>query len=233
MQQKVRTLAENELVNSGYDDIPDTQESLDWGDVSLLSQFYFIERPDWDWSLQQLVRFPSSRNPSVSDYFQQAGDDGQVDLGLTSLIDMNLRRWTLGVRLGYVAQLADSAKMRTSEERADVDPKVSRDLGDWAWGAVDADFRFSRTFEMDVEYAYLTKSPDSYVGGGRDYAAFTRTTDQEVHQTRFGMIYNIGERSARRGVENKWVASLGYTYPWMGRNGVDASRTSLELISYF
>lgn len=235
MRTKVKALANDKMSNSGYDDVPDQNESWDWGDVSLLSQFYLYEGIDFDWSLQQLVRFPSSRNPSVSDYMQQVSDDGQTDLGITSLMDYQLRSWTLGLRLGYVSQLPDSAKMRVSdqEDRDGVDPKVNRDLGDWVWGSVDADYRLNRNFGLEAEYAFLSKSRDRYKSEARDLTFLEKETDQDVHQTRLGMIYNFDGRSARRGVENKWVASLGYTYPFVGRNSADASRTTLEIITYF
>jgi hypothetical protein len=235
MREKVRALANERLTNSGYDDVPDENESWDWGDISLLSQFYLYEGIDFNWALQELVRFPSSRNPSVSDYFEQAGDDGQTDLGLSSLMDYQLRSWTLGLRVGYVYQLPDSAKMRVSDEedRDGVDPKVNRDLGDWVWGSVDADYRLNRAFGLEAEYAFLSKSRDRYKSEARDLTFLERETDQDVHQARLGAVYNFDGRSARRGVENKWVASLGYTYPFVGRNSADASRTTLEIITYF
>lgn len=236
MRDRVKALAADEMANDGYDGVPEQQETWDWGDISLLSQFYIYDGIDMTWSLQQMVRFPSSRNPSVSDYFQQVSDDGQTDLGVTSLMDYQWRRMTLGWRLGYVAQLPDSAKMRVSED-ADaagmpVDPKVNRDLGDWVWGALDADYRVTRSFGLDVEYAFLSKGRDSYKSDARDLAMLEKDTEQEVHQTRLGMSYNF-EGGARRGVENKWVASLGYTYPWIGKNSSDASRAAVEIMTYF
>ena len=236
LKSKVRELAERQLSSSGFDDIPEEQQEWTWGDVSLLSQFYLLSTPDWDWSLQQMLRFPSSRNPSVADYFQQSSDEGQMDLGLTSLVDYRLKRWVFGARLGYVAQLPDAAKMRAPEESAQIDPKVNRDLGDWIWGAFDVDYRVDSRFLVDIEYAFLAKSADSYSGHSLkagEYELLSKDTEQEVHQTRVGLQYDLGERSLRRGVENKWIASIGYTYPWIGKNSADASRTSLELISYF
>ncbi len=229
VRDKVKASAEEELSNSGYDNIPDQNQSWQWGDASLLSQFYLANAYRWNWALQQMVRFPTSQNPSVADYFQATGDDGQVDLGLTSLMDYRMRRWTLGARLGYVAQLPDSAKMRVTDGPA-IDPKVHRDLGDWVWGALDADLRLTRRWGMDFEYAFLAKSRDKYKG---DMIRASRDTDQEVHQTRLGLLYNIGSTTSRRGVEKRWVASLGYTQPWIGKNSSIAGKAAIELISYF
>lgn len=236
MRERVKSLAAEEMSNRGYDEVPDERQSWDWGDVSLMSQFYLYDDVDLTWSLQQMVRFPSSRNPSVADYFQQISDDGQTDLGVTSLVDYQLRSWTLGWRLGYVAQLPDSAKMRVGEDPDvspnPIDPKVSRDLGDWVWGAVDAEFRLTRSMGFDVEYAFLSKTKDVYSSVDRDLSAMSEGTDQQVQHTRVGMSYQF-QGSARRGVEKKWVATLGYTYPWTGKNSADASRSALEIISYF
>jgi len=231
VRDRVKSLAEEELANSGYDNIPDQNQSWEWGDVSLLSQFYLLNGRNWHWALQQMVRFPTSQNPSVSDYLQQTSDDGQVDLGLTSLVDYRMRKWTLGARLGYVAQLPDSAKMRVGEGvQSTVDPEVHRDLGDWVWGALDADYRLTRRWGLDFEYAFLAKSRDKYKGA---MANVRMDTDQEVHQTRLGVLYDIGTTTSRRGVDKKWVASVGYTQPWIGRNSGDAGKAAVEIISYF
>lgn len=236
VQNKVKALAEDELFRSGYDEIPDQSQEWTWGDVNLLNQFYLYNDLTTQWSLQQMVRFPTARNPSVTDYFQQTSDEGQVDLGLTSLLDYRFKRWILGARLGYVAQLPDSAKLRVAEDNLAIDPKVSRDLGDWTWGAVDADYRLSRRLNLEVEYAFLAKSRDKYKGQsvtGREYSALGRDSDQEIHQARLGMVYDLGQSTARRGVERKWLVSGGYTYPLTGRNTVEAGRAAVELTAYF
>lgn len=227
VRSKVKDLAEQELANSGYDNIPDENRSWEWGDASLLSQFYLARGYRWQWALQQMVRFPTSRDPSVSDYLQQASDDGQMDMGLTSLADYRFRRWTLGGRLGFVAQLPDSAKMRTESDS--VSSEVHRDLGDWVWGALDADYRFNRKLGLELEYVFLKKGKDKYKG----HLVSAENTDQEIHQTRCGLTYELAATSSRRGIEKKWVASLGYTQPWLGRNSVDAGKAAFELTTYF
>lgn len=237
MKARVKALAEQELATSGYDAIPNQQREWVWGDVSLMSHTALLSGYDWDWSAQQFVRFPTSRNPSVADYFQSGGDDGQLDLGLTSLLDYRMRRWTLGLRFGFVMQLPDSAKMRVGAgQGTEVEYTVDRDLGDWTWGSFDADFRMTSRLLLNAEYAVLAKSEDRYHGGRfteEDYALLGEGTAQELHQTRLGVLYSLGDRAERSGIESKWTASLGYTYPWLGRNSLDASRASIELINYF
>lgn len=238
VKARVRQMAESELQTSGYDSIPEQKNSWDFGDISLLSQFSLLESYRWTWSLQQMVRVPTARNPSVGDYLQTNTDEGQVDVGLTSLVDYRRRSWLAGMRFGYVAQLPDNARMRVTSERYQVDPSVHRDLGDWIWGALDGEYRVTRRLGLNLEYAFLSKTADRYSGGSTPtesvlYEQLARDTDQELHQTRLGFVYRLGGATARSGVENKWVASAGFTYPWIGRNSADASRTSLELINYF
>ncbi|MBX3020413.1 MAG: hypothetical protein KF799_01950 [Bdellovibrionales bacterium] len=237
VQGKVKSMAESELANSGYDAIPDERASWDWGDISLMSQFMLAESYRWSWALQQTVRWPTARNPSVGDYLQTGGDDGQVDVGLGSLLDYRVQKWTLGWRMGYVMQLPDTLRMRVpTSSRLAIDPSVRRDLGDWMTGALDTEYRLTRRLQLNLEYAFLSKTRDKYQSGsesGARYASLGENSEQEVHQTRVGFLYQLGDRTERSGVESKTVASVGYTYPLMGRNSVDASRASVELISYF
>lgn len=238
MSQKIRTASEQELSNSGYDNIPDQQRSWDWGDASILSQVSLMEGYRWQWSLQQLMRFPTARNPELDNYIQAADDSGQVDLGLSSLVDVRYRRWVLGAQAGYVVQLPDSMRTRVSDSSSTrkVDPKVWRDLGDWYWAAADGDYHLSNKLNLNLEYAYLMKFQDKYRGRsaeGVDYSTFAKNTNQDLHQTKVGFLYQINNEGTRGGVENKWVASVAYNYPWLGRNSLNSSRTSVDLISYF
>lgn len=240
MDVHVKELAQKELSNSGYDSVPEQKQTWEWGDVSLLSQFYLSEGRNYRWAFQQMVRVPTSRNPSVTDFLQRPGDDGQLDLGLTSLVDYRIKRWTLGLRTGYIAQLPDSAKMRVPDQgtlkKTPVDPKVHRDLGDWVWASVDSDYRVGRRLGLELEHSYLNKSKDKYKGeslNGTAYASLGENTNQELHQTRVGVLYDISAPTSRRGIENKWVAAVNYAYPWIGRNSSDASKASVEIMSYF
>jgi hypothetical protein len=240
MGARVKSLAQQELTKSGYETIPDQKQSWEWGDVSLLSQFYLAQGRSWHWALQQMVRFPTSRNPSVSDFLQRQSDDGQLDLGLTSLVDYRYRKWTLGARAGYIAQLPDSAKMHVPDDgiiqKTPVDPKVHRDLGDWMWASVDGDYRLYRRLGLEFEHSYLNKGKDRYRGeslNGTAYASLGENTEQELHQTRVGVLYDLFVPTSRRGVENKWVAAVNFSYPWIGRNSSDASKASVEIMSYF
>jgi ABC-type Mn2+/Zn2+ transport system ATPase subunit len=150
---------------------------------------------------------------SHDDYFRSSDDSGQMDAGLNSLFDFRLHRWTYGLQGGYIVQLPDSLRQRVSDSSASrqVDPKVSRDLGDWYWGGLSVDYRLGLRTEFNVEYSYLRKFMDRYKGHsseGLDYSRFETGTDQEVHQTRLGAQYVLSSNGIRGGIEDKWVAGV-------------------------
>lgn len=233
MNAHVKELAEKELSNSGYDSVPEQKQSWEWGDVSLLSQFYLSEGRNYRWAFQQMVRVPTSRNPSVTDFLQRQSDDGQLDIGLTSLVDYRIRKWTLGLRTGYIAQLPDSAKMRVPDQgtlkKTPVDPKVHRDLGDWVWASVDSDYRVGRRVGLEVEHSYLNKSKDKYKGeslNGTGYASLGENTNQELHQTRVGVLYDLFASTSRRyGVAETTKLASDLPSCWEIRNQSAAEKT--------
>ena len=87
VHEKIQALANQQLSDWGYDAVPDEKQNWSWGDVTLLSQISLVQDYNWRWSLQQQVRFPTSQNSDSADYIQSLNDDGQMDLGLNSLLD--------------------------------------------------------------------------------------------------------------------------------------------------
>ncbi len=240
MAAKVRKLAEQQLENSGYDRVPSEQQSWDWGDVTLMSQETLMRSYSWAWGFQQIIRVPTSRNQSVSDYIQSSTDSGQIDLGVASLVDYRHRKWLLGWGLGYVFQLPDSVRLREPTEDSQLSQRVApatrRDLGDWLWSSADANWSVARTISLNVRHSLLTKQRDTYSGRspeGLAYNTYGTDTDQQLQETRLGLLYRLGSSSSRGGILSRWIAGIDYTYPWVGKNSMEASRTSLELMSYF
>lgn len=236
LRARIRTLAEQELNESGYDSIPAQKQTWNFGDISLRSQELLSRTYHWSWAIQQLVRFPTAQNPSLADYVQNSQDEGPVNLGMTSLLDYQFKHATAGLRGGYVAQLPDSARMHAKPGSSGVDPKVDRDLGDWLWVAADYEYHITRSFDANIEHSFLSKSRDRYDGDTftrEAYDAMANGTDMQLHQTRVGLVYRIGNVSSRAGISNRWLAELDYTYPWLGHNASEAARTSLEIINYF
>jgi hypothetical protein len=241
LRQKVQDLSQNELTTSGYDVVPTEKTGFEWEDVTLLSQFQILNTYHWVWSLQQQVRIPSVRNPSSSDYLVMPNDEGQLDLGLASLIDLQFKRWTLGFHFGYVMQTPDSTHIRTFQMDSLRAGKpglqdVHRDLGDWAWAAADVDLHLSQSLDFNSGYGYLIKNRDHYSGDTLtpEQADFlSENSDQEIHRVNFRLRYQFTDLRVRDSIESKWLVSLGYDMPLFGRNSVDAGRAILELTSYF
>jgi hypothetical protein len=234
----VKQLAEAQLANSGYNDIPEEQSAWACGDVNLLSQVALYRSYRWAWSLQQLLRFPTARNPDLGDYFRQSNDEGQMDLGLTSLTDYSWKRWIFGMRLGYVAQMPDSVRMRvsTQSDQDHIEPTVSRDLGDLATIGVDAEYRLRSHLSVRVGHTYLSKEADHYKGralDGTPYAALSVNTAEQIHESHVEAVYRISSSGSRAGVFEQWQTGVGYSHPWAARNSSESDRASVQLISYF
>lgn len=235
MRERLKQLADAELATDGFDQVPLQKQAWEFGDVSLLNQMEVSRSRDWTWSLQQQLRFPTARSRSVAEYISFAEDQGSINLGVSSLVDYQFRRGVAGLRGGYVAQLADTVRMRGPAGRgAAVDAHASRDLGDWFWGALDGEVRVSRRVRINAEHSFLTKSRDRYTGDtftAESYERMADQSDQQLHQTRLGLLYKIGGVGSKFG--ERWMASVDYTYPWMGKNSSEAARASFELINYF
>lgn len=236
MRERLKQLADAELASDGFDQVPLQKQTWEFGDVSLLNQVEIARSPDWTWSVQQQLRFPTARSRSVAEYISFAEDQGSINLGFSSLLDYQFRKGVAGLRGGYVAQLADTVRMRGpgAGNGSAVDAHASRDLGDWFWGAVDGEVRIGRRVGMNLEHSFLTKARDRYAGDyftADAYEKMADQSDQQLHQTRVGLLYKIGGLGSRLG--ERWMASVDYTYPWMGKNSSDAARTSFELINYF
>lgn len=234
----VKRLAEAQLVNSGYNEISEEQSAWGCGDVNLLSQVALYRDYHWAFSLQQLLRFPTARNPDLGDYFRQSNDEGQMDLGLTSLVDYSWKRWIVGLRLGYVAQMPDSVRLHgpTQGSQDPIDPTVSRDLGDLATLGVDAEYRLRSHLSVRVGHIYLTKEADQYKGralDGTPYASLSTHTAEQIHESHVEAVYRISSRGSRAGVFDQWQTGLGYSHPWAARNSSESDRASVQLISYF
>lgn len=233
MRERVRQLALAAGAGPGYDEIPEHRQSWELGDISLLNQFELVRGYAWVWSLQQQIRFPTARSQSVSEYITSPEDQGSVNLGFASLLDRHWKRGVVGLRFGYTAQLPDSVRIR-GPNGSSVDPRANRDLGDWIWGALDGEIRLVRGFGLSAEHSFLSKGRDSYSGetfSREVYQGMGNHSGQQLQQSRLGMLYRIGSSGAPMG--ERWMATVDYTYPWIGKNSAEAAKTSLELINYF
>lgn len=235
LRRRLKQLSDADLSASGYDEVPATKQSWEFGDVTLLNQVEMARAYKWTWALQQQVQFPTARSQSISEYISSQEDAGSMNLGLTSLTDYQWRRGVAGFRVGYVAQLPDTVRMHApASNTGSVDPRVNRDLGDWMWAALDGEVRVSRKVGFSAEHSFLAKGRDRYSGDtftSTAYDQMANHSDQQLQQTRLGVLYKIGGTNSR--VNDRWMASVDYTYPWIGKNSSDAAQASFELINYF
>lgn len=238
VNEKLREVTARELSNSGYDLVPEESTEWIWGDVTLLSQVSLMKSYNWQTALRQIIRLPTSRNPSLDEYIQTSDDSGQIDLGLSALADYRLRRMTVGFEGGYVAQLPDSLRARVSGSQnvREIDPKVQRDLGDYTFGSVNLDYKFRRRTGILFEYSYLYKMADRYSGrssDGFEYSTLGKNTEQDIHQTKVGLRYDLLSEGRRGGITDAWTATVAYNYPMAGHNVTRAGRATFDILRYF
>lgn len=238
IRANIQSVAQQQLTEAGYDRVPAERTSWDFGDVSLLSQVQLYDSYHWTWSTQQVLRFPTEQNPALGDYIPTVEESGPLAVGASSMLDYQFRGGIAGWRIGYLVQMPDSVRMRApadSTGATEIDPVVHRDLGNWTWTSADVEFRVLKRVDMSVEQSYWYKSPDHYSGSvfqTGDYAQLGDDSEQEIHQTRLGLLFQLSQGISRVAA-GRWVAALDYTYPWIGRNSIDAARTSLEISNSF
>jgi hypothetical protein len=240
IRSHVQSAVQHRLTQEGYDQLQPRQQNVIVGDFSLLSQVALVQTLDWVFSLQQLVRIPSAPNGSVSDFIRLSRDDGQIDLGLTAMVDHQWRRFLFGAKLGYVAQLPDVQKMRVPVSSSDqnvelVDRSVNRDLGDLVTTSFETFYNLNSRWSVNGAYLGFFKSRDRY-SGNDSAAAYWRMSDdsnQSLHLARAGFSYVVGQPTTRSGLERKWVANVNVYQPLSGRNVTDGATAAVELQAYF
>lgn len=236
-----RTMAEavqNRLTAEGYSPLQSRMENVIVGDVSLINQFALWQNPDWAFSLQQQARIPSAPNDNVADYIRYSRGDGQIDLGLTALLDHQWRRFLFGAKVGYSHSLPDTRKMRvpaSDDSSQIVDRNVRRDLGDLISVSFETFYSLARRWKINGAYLGFFKGADRYSGKMAEaaYAELGADSTQQLHMVRAGLSYLLGSPSSRDGVDNKWVANINFYQPLAGLNISDGPQASLELQAFF
>lgn len=208
-----------------------------WQDIHLRTQIRMIKRYQWTWAIRPSAKIPTARTAPITNEMPLSDDDGQLDFGISSLIDYRMRRALIGLKMGYVVQMPDEIRTELNQSRSALpsgsrDPQIQRDLGDWLWLAVDGEWRLNRKTSMNVEYGYFYKNEDRYSGENMNLLSIPQAGVQEVHQSRLKLLYQLVD-SNKSWLEDKWLLSVGYTHPWAGRNVANSGHAALELISYF
>lgn len=239
VRNQVQAAIDQQLTSEGYDHLKNRTQDFIVGDFSILSQVSLYQNADWTFSLQQLVRIPSAPANNVNDYVRYSRDDGQIDLGLTSLLDFKWRRYLFGAKLGYLAQLPDVQRMRVPVYNQNsvqvVDRRVNRDLGDVITASFETFYNLDSRWSMNGAYIGLFKGEDKYSGESNTaaYNLLSQNSEQVLHLGRVGISYLLGRPKSRSELERKWMVNANYYHPVAGLNVSSAPSGALELQAFF
>lgn len=230
VRKMVEGVIQQKLENQGFRNVTEERRQIIWGDVSLLNQYQLMQQESFRWSLQQILKMPTSRNQSLSDFARITRDEGQIDLGMTSLLEHNFGP-ALGIfGLGYVNQLPGPVRVpqynREKDQRED-DVEITRDLGDYFWTGLEARYTFSPKWKFDVAYRYFSKGSDSWENG-----VVNENSRQQAHLARVEASY-IFARSYRYEIEKKWTLNLQAQTTLAGVNMDKSTTAGFEIQTYF
>lgn len=221
----VEELVRTELEDQGYRNIPTEREQWVWGDISLMNQYQAYSDEDVRWSLQQTLRMPTSRNPSLSDFALAQRDEGQIDVGVTQLLEKSFGPLTGIWTLGYINQLPGLVRVNGLENQREIE----RDLGDIFWTGVESRFSPTARTRFSGAYRYFYKEPDEFI-----FPESTSRTDvQQTHLARVQGSYIFTTVERKYEIEKKWLMSLQLQSAFAGVNIDRATSALLEVQTYF
>lgn len=227
----VEGLVEAQVANQGFRSISEETKQWVWGDLSLLNQFLVYEGEDQKVSFQQVLKIPTSRNPSLSDYIQTSRDDGQIDLGISGYYDYYYRAATMTASVGYLNQLPGTVKSTRFDENNqrvnDID--VRRDLGDLLWAGADLKWSFNSKWAVSGGYRYFDKGKDKF----DSELGSSASNAQSLQVLRFVTNYVFTPVEERYHIEKKWAVNMQVQSALAGREADQATTATLELQTYF
>lgn len=231
VERMVENLVRGEIESQGYREIPTEREQWVWGDISLLNQYLAYSSEDLRWSLQQVLRMPTSRNPSLSEFALASRDEGQIDIGISQYLERNFGPFTGIFGAGYINQLP--GPIRVSErnengERLADDREIERDLGDLWWGGLESRYNLSSWLRLSGAYRYFYKEPDEF-----KFIQSIENQSQEAHLARLVASYVFSPVETRYGIEKKWLLNLQLQSTLAGNNTDQATSAALEIQTYF
>lgn len=231
VEKMVEEVVRRQIEDQGYRDVPAERTQWVWGDISLMNQYLFYQSEDVRSSLQQTLRMPTSRNPSLSDFALASRDEGQVDVGITSFTERNFGP-TVGVLgLGYINQLPGPVRVSEYDQfgnKLPDDREVERDLGDVYWGGLESRWEITSRFKVSGAYRYFYKDSDQWKS-----FANPRDSHQEAHVARMMTSYVFSPGESRFEIEKKWLMSFQVQSTLAGVNMDRATSATLELQTYF
>lgn len=227
----VNEMVRSDLENQGFREVAKERSQWVWGDVSLLNQYLVYSSPDLRWSFQQVLRMPTSRNPSLSDFAVASRDTGQIDVGLTQFLEKSFGAMTGILGVGYVNQLPGPMRVsgyQLDSEAESADREIQRNLGDVWWGGVESRYAAKSWLRLSGAYRYFKKGEDKY----KQISTFPGESS-EGHVGRIVASYVFTPVERRFEIEKKWILNLQLQSTFAGANVDRSSSAMLELQTYF
>jgi len=226
----VESVVQEKLDRQGYRNVSEKKQQWLWGDVSLMNQFLVYGGEDWRWSVQQMLKMPTSRNASLSEFARVSRDEGQLDLGVSTFAERNFGSALGIIGLGYVNQLPGRIRISEFSENGDQlagDREVSRDLGDIFWTGFESRYFLTPKWRLAGTYRYFYKGSDQW-----DEVISTGETQQQAHIGRVDLTY-VFSRSHRFEIEKKWAVNLQAQTTLAGINTEKITSAALEIQTFF
>lgn len=225
----VEELVRSEIAGQGYREVPTERQQWVWGDISLLNQYQAYSTENVRWSFQQVLRMPTSRNPSLSDFALASRDEGQIDIGLSQFVERSFGRFTGVFAMGYVNQLPGPIRVPgAGGEGQPDDREIVRDLGDLWWSGVESRYDLSSWLRLSGAYRYFYKEPDQF-----RLDQVVKDQSQEAHLARVVASYVFSPTETRYGIEKKWLLNFQLQSTLAGTNTDRVTSAALELQTYF
>lgn len=236
MQGRAREALARKLQEYNYEPIREQQEEWVFGDAELLSKVRLWQNPQSLLALRQRIVLPTASAQSPYRYVESPSGDGQLDLGLDSVVDYWVApRWLLTANVGYTWQAPDQIRARLPREgqgvSQDVDLEVSRDLGDYWSASLYAERFLKKGWRLLGGYSFRKKSEDRYEGGGfsqERYEALSRGTEQDLHMGHAGVSYKADPLYERLGLKKQFSASFYVSSVLAGSNVPDTTLAGFD-----
>lgn len=210
------------------------------GDLELGAKYNYYRDDKIYSTLKGGLRLPTGREDDPNKLFDCAFGDGQTDLGLYHITDIQLsERIGTTFEVGYIVQLPDSANVRIPlSEEIPISPQaqeLDRKLGDYYNAEAEANFMAFRGFTLAARYRFQQKFSDSYSSPapGVDVKLLEKNT-AELSQT--GILNaeytNLADVRAGRS-KLPYAVSVFYRQPLSGENIMDSRTGGMQLKTYF
>ncbi len=230
VERLVEDLVRSEIESQGYREIPTERQQWIWGDISLLNQYLVFSGVDTRWSLQQVLRMPTSRNPSLNDFALASRDEGQIDLGFTQFLERDFGSVTGVFGAGYINQLPGPIRVsqRDSDSTAIRDREVERNLGNIWWAGAESRFRLTPRLNFSGAYRYFYKEPDTL-----HLDQVIKSESQQAHLARLVTSYVFLPGDTRYGIERKWLVNFQVQSTLAGVNTDQLTSATIDIQTYF